>query len=131
MLAAAGIECDVRAPESLALPPEVEALLAWTVREGATNVVRHSGARAVTITVSGADDEVAAEVADDGVGPAWDERAQAAGVGDLRSGGLGSGLAGLAERARAVGAEITAGQGRRGKGFRLRVSVPAGRFSAS
>ena len=29
----------------VALPPDVEAVLAWTVREAATNVIRHSGAR--------------------------------------------------------------------------------------
>src|SRR5581483_2587369 len=40
-LSAAGIEADVvRAP--VTLDPEVEAVLAWTVREGATNVIRHS-----------------------------------------------------------------------------------------
>jgi two-component system, NarL family, sensor histidine kinase DesK len=123
MLAAAGMDCDVHAPESFELPAETEALLAWTVREGATNVVRHSGARRATITISVADDEAVAEVADDGVGPALDS---ARGPGEL-----GAGLAGLAERARAVGAEVSAGEGRGGKGFRLRVRVPAGQFSVS
>ena len=42
-LSAAGIEAEVeRAP--VTLDPEVEAVLAWAVREGATNVIRHSGA---------------------------------------------------------------------------------------
>ena len=41
----------------------------------------------------------------------------------------GSGLTGLTERARALGAEINAGEGRGGKGFRLLVRVPARRFS--
>ena len=45
MLASAGIDCRVDAPGTYDLPPEVDALLAWTVREAATNVVRHSGAR--------------------------------------------------------------------------------------
>ena len=69
MLAAAGMDCQVHAPASVDLAPEAEGLLAWTVREGATNVVRHSGARTVTITVTVADNAVTAEVADDGVGP--------------------------------------------------------------
>ena len=44
-LSAAGIEAEFeRAP--VTLDPEVEAVLAWAVREGATNVIRHSGARA-------------------------------------------------------------------------------------
>ncbi len=42
-LSAAGIEADVQHAE-VSLEPEVEAVLAWAVREGATNVIRHSGA---------------------------------------------------------------------------------------
>jgi two-component system, NarL family, sensor histidine kinase DesK len=124
MLAAAGMECQVNAPGSIELPPAIDALLAWTVREGATNVVRHSGARTVTITVSIAADEVSAEIADDGVGPTWgaDRRADEH---------QGSGLSGLTERARAAGAEISSGEGPGGKGFRLLVRVPAPRFSGA
>ena len=118
MLVATGMDCVVHAPASLDLAPDVEALLAWTVREGATNVVRHSGAHTVTISVTAAAGEATAEVADDGVGPAWG------------SGERGSGLTGLTERARELGAEISAGEGRGGKGFRLLVRVPASRFSA-
>jgi two-component system, NarL family, sensor histidine kinase DesK len=124
MLAAAGMDCQVHAPASIELPPAADALLAWTVREGATNVVRHSGARTVTITVSITADEVTAEIADDGVGPGWDAD---------RHGGehQGSGLSGLTERARAAGAEISSGEGPGGKGFRLLVRIPATRFSSA
>ena len=122
MLTAAGMECRVQAPAPVELPPETDALLAWTVREGATNVVRHSGARTVTITITAGSDEVTAEVADDGTGPAWDAGLDSGGGG---SGEHGSGLTGLTERARRVGAEISAGEGRGGKGFRLLVRVPA------
>ena len=50
-LSAAGIDCrvDSSTPE---LPAEVESVLAWAVREATTNVVRHSGARACTITLA-------------------------------------------------------------------------------
>jgi two-component system, NarL family, sensor histidine kinase DesK len=132
MLVAAGMDVVVRAPESTELAPEAEALLAWTVREGATNVVRHSGARKVTITVTAGAGEVTAEVADDGVGPAWRSGPGSGppGPGD-DDGEHGSGLTGLTERARNVGAEISAGEGDRGKGFRLLVRVPPGRFSMS
>jgi two-component system, NarL family, sensor histidine kinase DesK len=124
MLAAAGMGCEVRAPESLELPPATDALLAWTVREGATNVVRHSGARSVTITISVTADEVSAEIADDGVGPGLDA--------EPRPGeDHGSGLSGLTERARAAGAEISSGEGPGGKGFRLLVRVPAARQRAA
>jgi len=126
MLTAAGMDCEVRAPAHIELPPDAEALLAWTVREGATNVVRHSGARRVTITITATADEVTAEVADDGVGPAWDPGPDS---GPPGPGEHGSGLTGLTERARQAGAQISAGEGHAGKGFRLLVRVPAGRFS--
>ncbi len=117
MLAAAGMDCEVHAPTSLELPPATDALLAWTVREGTTNVVRHSGARSVTITVSVTADEASAEIADDGVGPGLD--AEPGSAEDH-----GSGLSGLTERARAAGAEISSGEGPSGKGFRLLVRAP-------
>jgi two-component system, NarL family, sensor histidine kinase DesK len=129
MLAAAGMDCQVHAPASFDLAPEAEGLLAWTVREGATNVVRHSGARAVTITVAVAADAVTAEVADDGVGPGLG--AGQHGTASHGSGPPGSGLAGLAERARNAGAEVSAGEGPGGKGFRLLVRVPADRARAA
>jgi two-component system, NarL family, sensor histidine kinase DesK len=126
MLAAAGMDCEVHAPAAIDLPAETDALLAWTVREGATNVVRHSGARAVTITVTITADEARAEVADDGVGPGWEPgQPGPAGHGPRPANGShGSGLSGLTERARDAGAEISAGEGHGGKGFRLAVSVP-------
>ncbi len=43
-LEAAGIEAEVDVPDA-ALPPDAEAVLAWAVREGTTNVIRHSGAQ--------------------------------------------------------------------------------------
>jgi two-component system, NarL family, sensor histidine kinase DesK len=126
MLSAAGMDCRVHAPASIDLAQDAEGLLAWTVREGTTNVVRHSGARTVTITVTEADGAVTAEVADDGVGPGL-EAGPGSGPGQDGSVTQGSGLAGLAERARNAGAEITAGEGPGGKGFRLSVRVPADR----
>ena len=136
MLTAAGMECVVQAPASVELPPRTDALLAWTVREGATNVVRHSGARTVTITITVGGDEATAEVADDGVGPARDPGSGRLGPGGdgadgYEPGERGSGLTGLTERARDLGAEVSAGQGRGGKGFRLLVRVPASRFSVA
>ena len=52
----------------VALPPDVEAVLAWTVREAATNVIRHSGARHSAIRLVGALDQATVEVLDDGHG---------------------------------------------------------------
>jgi two-component system sensor histidine kinase DesK len=113
-LSAAGIEADVvRSPT--ALDPAVEGVLAWAVREGATNVIRHSGARHCSVTVSSTLADAGVEVVDDGVGV--DATARANG-----SGG-GHGLEGLAERARSMSGRIEAG-GRPGGGYRLAVIVP-------
>src|SRR5215831_6744901 len=120
MLASAGIDCRVDAPGSYDLPPEVDALLAWTVREGSTNIVRHSGARDATITVTVTGATASAELTDDGAGPP-----AADGISEPAAGGgaAGTGLAGLAERAGRLGGTMLAGAGGHG-GFRLRVTVP-------
>jgi two-component system sensor histidine kinase DesK len=111
-LAAAGIATDVRGPAA-PLPDEVDELLAWTVREGATNVIRHSAASRCSIAVHASADAAEVEIADDGVGAG-------------RSGsGRGFGLAGLRERADARGGRLDAGPAE-GGGFRLRVQVPVG-----
>lgn len=107
-LAAAGIGCELHEP-GVALPEEVEGVLAWAVREGATNVVRHSGARRCAIRIHADDTVAAVEVEDDG---------RAAGAA-----GEGSGLAGLAERAERVRGRLEAGA-KPGGGFRLSLTVP-------
>jgi two-component system sensor histidine kinase DesK len=124
MLASAGIDCRVDAPGSYDLPPEVDALLAWTVREASTNIVRHSGARhaGISVTVTGA--SAGAELTDDGAGPPAGHGSAAAVTGAAGpAGGAGSGLAGLAERAARLGGTLRAGAGRHG-GFRVAVTVP-------
>jgi two-component system sensor histidine kinase DesK len=105
-LEAAGIELRVDGPSEV-LDPEVEAVLAWAVREGTVNVIRHSGARHADITVRPTE----VVIADDGRGKA-------------ASNGTGHGLTGLRERAQSLGGTVDAGDGPDG-GYRLRVSVPA------
>ncbi len=117
MLASAGVECRLRVPGAYPLPPAVDGLLAWTVREGATNIVRHAAARHAEIAVELTDTEASACLSDDGAGPRGNADAGAGGA------PAGSGLAGLAERAAWLGGTLSAGAGERG-GFRLRVSVP-------
>lgn len=127
MLGAAGIACRIENDAGL-LPKSVEAILAWTVREGVTNVIRHSRARHCEIQLTREDGkvgeagEVRAEVSDDGRGllPARDGTG---GSGTEESAG-GSGLSGLAERVAGFpGADFEAGPLPEG-GFRLRVSLP-------
>src|SRR2546427_3787954 len=66
-LMAAGIEFHVD-QENAPLTPAVEAVLAWTVREGVTNVVRHREAKRCAIRISNRDGGVTVEVVDNGRG---------------------------------------------------------------
>jgi len=66
-LSAAGIDADVQEARA-ALDPPVEAVLAWAVREGATNVIRHSGARHCTLKITTSLTDAGVEVIDDGRG---------------------------------------------------------------
>ena len=141
LLDAAGIEATIRSVSDGSLPQEVDGALAWAVREGATNVVRHSRARHVSILVAAGASAATAEIADDG--PAADEFGGSPGPADpvpaavqapgqpaqpavvaARSALPGSGLAGLAERVRSLGGEIAAGAVGPHGGFLLRVVVP-------
>jgi two-component system, NarL family, sensor histidine kinase DesK len=111
-LSAAGIDVSFSGPGSVGLDPSIEAVLAWTVREGATNVIRHSGASRCAVRVSAGDgfQDASVEVIDDGAGNGGDPT-------------NGNGLAGLRERARAVRGRLEAGSIADG-GFKLVVSVP-------
>jgi two-component system sensor histidine kinase DesK len=118
-LSAAGIESQVQRP-SVAFDPDVEAVLAWAVREGATNVIRHSGARHCTVRVSAPLGGAEVEVLDDGGG------GEANGLPALSvNGDGGHGLDGLRERAESLRGRIEAGARPEG-GYRLSVSVPVG-----
>ena len=87
-LRAAEIDADL--PNSTDdVPSELRELFAWTVREGVTNVIRHSGARRCEVRLTA----TSAEVRDDG--PATHS-----------PNGQGSGLDGLRERATDVGAIV-------------------------
>jgi two-component system, NarL family, sensor histidine kinase DesK len=110
LLGAAGIAAHVDVDLS-GLAPAVEAVLAWAVREGVTNVLRHSQASTCQITAGRRDGMVWLEIGNDGAGaPAG-------------AGGGGRGLAGLAERARALAGSVAHQRTRDGR-FRLLVEVP-------
>lgn len=122
LLDAANIACTLDDDTSGAeLPPALEAVLAWTVREGVTNIVRHSGAQHCAIAVRRQEDSIAVEVADDGRGAAAaDPRLD---IPKDPPGRVGAGLRGLAERAAQVHGQMEAGPCEPA-GFRLRVIVP-------
>ena len=90
------------------LPAGVDAVLGWVVREATTNVLRHSGAREVTVELAADGNGVVLTVSDDGQGGA---------------GTAGTGLSGLGERVAALGGHLEAGPGG-GRGFRLAARLP-------
>ncbi|HEY3503116.1 MAG TPA: histidine kinase [Actinocatenispora sp.] len=106
-LADAGISPVVRRT-AVDLDERADALLAWAVREGTTNVIRHSGAGRCTITLDHDGTQAVLRVADDGAGGAAE---------------LGNGLRGLTERLAAAGGTVRAEPD--GRGFMLTVTVPA------
>ncbi|MFJ8931936.1 sensor histidine kinase [Streptomyces sp. NPDC102364] len=109
VLNAAGIICTVTG-SAAGLPSDVQAALAWVVRETTTNVLRHGDAKACRVELATGDEGVVLTVENDGAG-------------DAVATGRGSGLAGLRERLAAVDGTLESGAVRKGV-FRVRVSVP-------
>ncbi len=85
-------------------------VLAWVLREGVTNVMRHSGASVCRIELAERDGRLALTIADDGVGTPTTPT--------VRLGGL----AGLRDRLAAAGGDLVVE--RPGDGFRLVATVP-------
>jgi two-component system, NarL family, sensor histidine kinase DesK len=103
LLRAAGISADL--PGSVdVIDPAYQELFAWAVREGLTNIVRHSRAGSCAVRLTAC----SIEISDNGAGTAAPE---------------GNGLSGLRERVTAAGGVIEAGP-QRASGWRLRVWLP-------
>ena len=112
MLEAAGISCLIENQTGL-LPKAVDAVLAWAVREGTTNVIRHSRAKHCRIVLARENEEIYAEITDDGGGYQKENGEDS-----------GSGLSGLAERVATFAGRVETNSLPDG-GFRLRVVLPA------
>ncbi len=97
-------------PRIPALPGTVDAALGWVIREATTNVLRHSRAAAMTVTLNEHRGAVRLTVTDDGRGPDADTAP-------------GSGLTGLAERVEALAGRLTGGAAP-GGGWQLVAEVP-------
>ena len=107
LLAAAGISAHIDA-DLPQLSPPVDDVLGWAVREGVTNILRHSEAETCSITARRQAGRIRLEIVNDGASPTVAE---------------GTGLAGLAERARALSGSASAHHTPDGR-FRLSVEVP-------
>lgn len=77
--------------DALSMPAEVESTLAMTLREAATNIHRHAGARHARVSLCAEGGGVQLQVEDDGRG------------GELRA---GNGISGMRERITALGGEV-------------------------
>lgn len=110
VLEAAGVACQV-VGDAAGLREEVQAALGWVVREGTTNVLRHSDAATCTFRLQRDDGAVTLTMENDGV--------RARPPGDSR----GSGLVGLRERLEALGGTLQA-RARAGDRYLLEASLP-------
>lgn len=94
--------------EAPVVPPPISLAAYRIVQESLTNITRHAQARNAVIQVRYTPDEFQVRIEDDGQGAV--------------DGGVGSGIAGMAERARALGGELTAAN--TGSGFRVQARLP-------
>ena len=132
-LQTAGIDADLPSPRQLeGLTPEAQDLFSWGLREGITNVIRHSGATRCTVRITPTE----LIIDDDGRGTSPSSggsdsahRATSAAPGH-RPGPGGSGLLGLRQRAREAGGGVVLSaspawseEGSGACGTRLRVSL--------
>ena len=115
VLRSAGVRCRIIG-DAAGLPADVQAALGWVVREGTTNVIRHSDATACTIDLRVLDSP--------GTARTVTLRMDNDRVHCLDAGAGGTGLRGLSERLAGLGGSITAQHPRSGH-FRLEASLPA------
>jgi two-component system sensor histidine kinase UhpB len=115
---AAGIEASIRTENAAGLlSHESELALYRIVQESLSNVVRHSGASRVTVTMRRSAHGLDVVIEDDGRG--FDPR-------QVMNGDRGLGLFGMQERAAFIGGRLEIDSAR-GRGTRVHVSVPATR----
>lgn len=107
LLESGDVRLDYAAP-AVALPVEIETVLALVVREAVTNIRRHAQASSARIGFSVQDGEVRLSIEDDGRGGAIEP---------------GNGLGGMRERLQAFGGRLEI-RSVRGSGTRLLAAIP-------
>jgi signal transduction histidine kinase len=105
-----GLRLELTAPDSIAVPPEVEVAAYRIVEEALTNVLKHADAKSCSIDIS-VDDALHVTVEDDGVGLAH-----------RTLNGSGVGMQSMRERAERLGGRFAARD--RAPGTEIRVDLP-------
>lgn len=100
-------------PENLELPQEIERELFYALREGITNVTRHSHASKVEIQLSRTNGSLTGSLTDNGVG--FDRAHQ--------NSGQGFGLSGMEQRVKKIGGELFV-KSSPGAGTKISLVVP-------
>ncbi|MFI5543724.1 sensor histidine kinase [Streptomyces sp. NPDC051815] len=109
---ATGLRVTVRVSgEPSALPPQISLAAYRIVQESLTNITRHAGATSARIEVAYGPGELRVRIDDDGRGSTPEASS-------------GSGIAGMSERARAFGGELSAANTE--SGFRVSARLPLG-----
>jgi signal transduction histidine kinase len=112
----AGLTTDVTVTGAARpLPPALDRAAYRIVQEALTNALRHAGPAAASISLAYERDRLVIDIADDGRGFTDDSEGPMP--------GFGHGIAGMRERALAVGGELEAGPQPDG-GFRVRATLP-------
>ena len=108
---------ELKLPDDLeAIPRQTGAAVYRITREALTNVVRHANASNASVQVDHHDGRVQVAIRDDGAG---------AGNGRAPGSATGHGIAGMRERAEALGGSLSAGPASEG-GFLVTASLPVG-----
>lgn len=122
-LESAGVAFEYAGPTEL-LPPEVETTLAFVIREGVTNVVRHSSAQHCGVTFARLPGEVALTIRDSLQPLAAQPAPDTAATSGWRE---GNGVSGMRQRLAALGGTLEFA--RASDGTTLRARVPLGTAS--
>jgi two-component system sensor histidine kinase DesK len=117
LLTAVGIQ-DILQNDTGVLPVPIETLLTWVVREGVTNVMRHSRAKHCIISLAQQPGEISLTITDDGLGSASGESEAS-----RHKHSPGNGLQGIMERVALLNGRYEAGPAEE-CGFRLAVRLP-------
>ncbi len=111
--------------EPVPLPAAVDLAAYRIVQESLTNAIRHAGPATAAVSLGYLAGEILLDVTDTGRGPAAAGQGGGHLAGAAASQGGGHGLAGMRERAAAVGGAVETGPGPRG-GFRVAARLPLG-----